>query len=33
VFAALFDLPMPNATDTEAAPAPQLAEEQACGHG
>jgi len=33
VFAALFDASVPIATDTEAAPAPKLAEEQACGHG
>jgi pimeloyl-ACP methyl ester carboxylesterase len=33
VFAALFDVPVPIATDTEAAPAPDLAEAQARGHG
>ena len=33
VFAALFDFSMPIATDTEAAPAPDLAEAQARGHG
>ena len=32
VFAALFDVPVPIATDTEAAPAPDLAEAQARGH-
>jgi hypothetical protein len=33
VFAALFDVPVPIANDPEAAPALDLAQEQACGHG
>ncbi|HEV3010348.1 MAG TPA: hypothetical protein VGX52_15075 [Burkholderiales bacterium] len=33
VFAALFDVPVPIATDNGAAPAPDLAQERACGHG
>jgi len=33
VFAALFEVSVPVATGTEAAPAPDLAEQQACGHG
>lgn len=33
VFAALFDISVPIATDTEAAPAPDLAQEQTCDHG
>jgi poly(3-hydroxybutyrate) depolymerase len=33
VFAALFDVSVPIAPGTEAAPPPDIAEEQACGHG
>lgn len=33
VFAALFDVSVPIATDADAAPALDLAQEQACGHG